>query len=95
MAWELRGNAGTDPTVEFIGTTDNQPLVIRTVGKECLRVDTNGNVGIGTNATPTATLEVNGTIKSPMWSVSTPTWHLTGGRNQLKDTTNYVSGPLT
>ena len=38
---------------------------------ERMRISPAG-VGIGTNATPTATLEVNGTISSPMWSVSTP-----------------------
>jgi len=50
MSWELTGNAGTDPSVEFLGTTDNQPLVIRTVGTEHIRVDTSGNVGLGTTA---------------------------------------------
>jgi hypothetical protein len=28
-AWLLTGNSGTDPTVNFLGTTDAQPLVIR------------------------------------------------------------------
>jgi trimeric autotransporter adhesin len=30
LAWLLTGNSGTDPAVNFLGTTDAQPLVIRT-----------------------------------------------------------------
>jgi hypothetical protein len=48
MPWELTGNAGTDPQNDFLGTTDGQPLVIRTNGREAVRVDTAGSVGIGT-----------------------------------------------
>ena len=28
-AWLLNGNSGTDPSINFIGTTDNQPLVFK------------------------------------------------------------------
>lgn len=28
-AWSLNGNAGTNPSINFLGTTDNQPLVFR------------------------------------------------------------------
>lgn len=57
-AWALSGNAGTSPVANFVGTSDNQPLVIKTVGSECVRVDTSGNVGIGTT-TPGSQLHVN------------------------------------
>ena len=60
--WSLSGNAGTDPSSQFIGTLDGQPLVIRTDNQERLRIDENGNIGIGTNA-PSATLTVDGTVK--------------------------------
>jgi hypothetical protein len=60
--WSLTGNTGTDPNVNFIGTLDGQPLVIRTNNAERLRVDAAGNVGIGTN-NPTAKLNVDGTVK--------------------------------
>jgi hypothetical protein len=50
MAWELPGNAATNPPTDFLGTTDNQPLVIKAAGAERLRVDTDGNVGIGTTS---------------------------------------------
>jgi len=49
-AWLLTGNAGTNPATNFLGTTDAQPLVIRTSNTERMRVTANGNVGIGTTA---------------------------------------------
>jgi len=49
--WLLTGNAGTDPTVNYLGTTDGQPLVIQPAG---------GNVGVGTTA-PQSVFNVNGT----------------------------------
>ena len=55
--WLLAGNAGTNPASNFLGTTDGQPLVIRTNNTEAVRVLTTGEVGIGTD-TPTELLEV-------------------------------------
>jgi len=60
--WSLTGNTGTNPSVNFIGTLDGQPLVVRTNNAERRRVDAAGNVGIGTN-NPTAKLNVDGTVK--------------------------------
>lgn len=60
--WSLSGNSGTNPATQFLGTVDGQPLVIRTDNNERMRIDANGNVGIGTN-NPTAKLEVDGTVK--------------------------------
>ena len=39
MAWELNGNANTNPNTNFLGTTDQEPVVIKTNGKEAVRVD--------------------------------------------------------
>lgn len=50
-------NAHTNPNTDFLGTEDNQPLAIKTNGAERLRVDQNGNVGIGT-PNPTVKLDV-------------------------------------
>ena len=47
MPWDLTGNSGTSPANNFLGTTDDQPLVIRTNGTEALRVDGSGSVVIG------------------------------------------------
>ncbi len=60
--WSLTGNSGTNPATQFIGTLDGQPLVIRTQNEERMRIDANGNIGIGTN-NPTAKLNVDGTVK--------------------------------
>ena len=50
MPWNLTGNAGTNPASQFLGTTDNRPLTIRTNGAEAMRVESNGNVGIANNS---------------------------------------------
>ena len=47
--WSLFGNSGTNATNNFIGTADAVDLVIRTNNVEAVRVNTIGNVGIGTN----------------------------------------------
>lgn len=52
--WELLGNAGTNPATNFIGTSDNQSLRLRTNNIERISVmgtgtAINARVGIGTN----------------------------------------------
>jgi hypothetical protein len=47
MAWNLTGNAGTT-AADFLGTTDDQPLVIKAKGSEAMRIDPNGHIGVGT-----------------------------------------------
>lgn len=58
--WTLTGNAGTAPATNFLGTTDAQPLVIRTNNTEKVRIKSNGKVGIGEPNPTDATLEVKG-----------------------------------
>lgn len=43
-SWTLRGNANTDSTKNFLGTTDNRPLIIKTNNTERLRVEANGQL---------------------------------------------------
>lgn len=45
--WNISGNAGTNPANNFLGTTDSQPLSIRTNNAEAIRVTADGKVGIG------------------------------------------------
>ncbi len=46
--WSTTGNTGTTPAANFLGTTDNNALAIRTNNAERMRITTNGEVGIGT-----------------------------------------------
>ncbi len=47
FAWLSKGNSGTVPLKNFLGTIDNQDLVIRTANLEHMRILSNGNIGIG------------------------------------------------
>ncbi len=58
--WSLLGNVGTNGAVNYVGTRDAQPLVVRTNNVERMRVTPNGLVGIGT-ATPADQLSVRNT----------------------------------
>ncbi len=60
--WNLTGNAGTDPSTDFLGTSDAQPLIFKTNNTEAMRIDTDGDLGVGTN-TPGARVDaVSGQI---------------------------------
>jgi hypothetical protein len=51
MPWDLTGNNGTNPANNFLGTTDQQPLVIRTNNTERLRLTPDGDLMASRNAT--------------------------------------------
>jgi hypothetical protein len=42
--WGLTGNTGTNPAVNFIGTTDNKNLVFKTNNAESLRIESEGDI---------------------------------------------------
>lgn len=44
--WRIQGNTGTNPADNFLGTVDEQDLVLRTQDTERVRVTSRGNVGI-------------------------------------------------
>jgi hypothetical protein len=57
--WALDGNGGTDPADDFLGTTDSQPLIVRTNKVEAMRVVAGGQIGVGTTH-PEVRLHVRG-----------------------------------
>lgn len=46
--WSLTGNVGTNPSINKLGTTDAQPFIVKTNNSENLRIESTGNIGIGT-----------------------------------------------
>jgi hypothetical protein len=62
QSWNLIGNAGTSPANNFLGTTDNKSLVLRTNNVERMRIGGGGKIGIGTK-TPAAYLHLFGTMQ--------------------------------
>ena len=64
LGWNLLGNSLTDPTINFLGTTDAQPLVVRTNNVERMRVFSTGEVGVGVIAAPVAGMDVASDINS-------------------------------
>lgn len=65
--WNLPDNGGTNPATNFLGTTDNHPLIIRTNGIEAMHIDPSSNIDIWT-AAPEVKLHVKG-IRSRLESV--------------------------
>jgi ethanolamine utilization microcompartment shell protein EutS len=51
--WGLTGNSGSNPTTDFIGTTDAQPMTFKTNNVERMRILSGGNIGIGTTVPDT------------------------------------------
>ncbi len=47
LYWNILGNSGTNPSTNYLGTSDLEPLVIRTNATERMRILTTGNVCIG------------------------------------------------
>ncbi|HNS17077.1 MAG TPA: tail fiber domain-containing protein [Bacteroidales bacterium] len=58
--WELTGNAGTNPAVNFVGTTDNQPLRFKVNSQYAGEVNPiNNNTFLGTKAGANSTGSFN------------------------------------
>ncbi len=57
QSWNLNGNSGTAPATNYIGTSDNQDLVLKTNNIERLRINSTGQIGIGT--APNSNLAIN------------------------------------
>ncbi|WP_083190098.1 cell wall anchor protein [Chryseobacterium artocarpi] len=54
QSWNTTGNSGTNPSNNFIGTIDNQPLILKSNNNAGFRLLPSGDVRIGLNDTDTA-----------------------------------------
>lgn len=62
--WRLAGNTGTNPAMDYLGTTDAQPLVFRTNGVERMRLsETSALLSLG-HTLPERAIDVRGTSLS-------------------------------
>ena len=59
--WATVGNDGTDPMLDFFGTTDITPIVIKTNGIERMRLTAYGKLGIGVSE-PMSLVDVAGNM---------------------------------
>jgi|GEM_PF-5582653 len=96
--WKTIGNAGTNPTSNFIGTTDAQDLAFRTNNIERVRILSGGNISV-INKLTTSTLQittgssvnsvlVSDALGNGSWSsLNTLAWGLNGnsGTNTAND----------
>jgi hypothetical protein len=57
--WSLFGNAGTDPAVNFLGTIDEQSVVLKANNMERVRITPGGQVGINIDPITNSPLQVN------------------------------------
>lgn len=63
QSWSLTGNSGINTNTNFLGTTDNKPLIIRTNNVERMRITSAGKIGFG-NSNPVTTFDCIGTFKA-------------------------------
>ncbi|WP_042479359.1 hypothetical protein [Solitalea canadensis] len=78
--WSLYGNSNTDPSVNFIGTTNSNDWIVKTNNIERMRVNANGNIGMGDSDNDiTNTLDV----KAPALPVRFETLSITNASNAI------------
>jgi hypothetical protein len=94
-AWELTGNAGTNSSTNFLGTTDNKPLILRTNNVARMRISNTGNIGIGL-AAPVQKLHVRGNINTDSsfgyYINNIRVLHTSGLTTFAADQTNFFAG---
>lgn len=84
QSWSLTGNSGT-ANGNFLGTTDNKKLNIRTNNQNRMTITSAGKIGIGTT-TPSSELHLVGTMqidRSSIGGATTPAMILNGIANNI------------
>jgi hypothetical protein len=82
-AWLLTGNAGTNPAVNFLGTTDNNPLRIRVDNQQTFQFNTNFSIqrDADGNARGQGAVDLQRERLAPTQVASGPYSVIGGGRN--------------
>ncbi len=91
--WSLTGNSGTTAGTNFLGTTDDQPLVFKTNATENMRLLTNGNLGIGTTS-PTNALSFGNAANKTIWIENTD-WTTAGRNLSLQAGSTVITSSVT
>ncbi|HEX2629621.1 MAG TPA: hypothetical protein VHM26_11430, partial [Chitinophagaceae bacterium] len=88
--WGLTGNGGTNPAANFIGTTDNQPLVIKLNNQRHGLLHPNGNIFLGYIAGEQNTSGTLNTAvgKQSMMINTTGSYNTAFGASALNDNTD-------
>ncbi|MCE7933215.1 MAG: hypothetical protein DYG96_01340 [Chlorobi bacterium CHB2] len=95
FGWSTTGNPNTNPSTNFLGTKDDVALVVRTNNIERMRVDNDGDVGVGTTG-PNVRMDVDGGLAvrpSSEVSVSDGSTITVGNRSYIRasSTTDWDS----
>ncbi|HVI45386.1 MAG TPA: hypothetical protein VM802_10965 [Chitinophaga sp.] len=64
--WNITGNANTDSTKNFIGTTDQQALVFKTGNAERMRLTAGGNLKMASGTIPAGTSQLQVLVIDPV-----------------------------
>jgi hypothetical protein len=72
VAWKTTGNSGLSEASNFIGTTDNVGLKIKTNNSDRVYISSDGKVGVGTTS-PNSTFSVEGSVSNKVSIVTTNT----------------------
>ncbi|MCX8112666.1 MAG: hypothetical protein N3E49_05655 [Bacteroidia bacterium] len=82
-AWQIEGNFGTDPSIHFLGTIDNQPLRIRVNNQQTLQFNTNFSIqrDAGGNSRGTDAVDLQRRRNSPTQVASGTASVISGGEN--------------
>lgn len=88
--WSLKGNSGTNPLIDFVGTLDNKPLIFGVNDILSGRIDTNWNVALGMGAFNYVTTGYGNAAfgQTALWKTTTGNYNSALGRGALSQNIN-------
>lgn len=84
QTWNLNGNTATDPNINFLGTIDAKDLILKTNNLERLRINSNGEIGIGTTPKSNIALNVLGSTEFTSNSTGDAFHFFSAGQNVVQ-----------